>query len=217
MRLIPLKAKPQTPTVENRVNPLEEIQQLVAEKNGGDAHTVLVVRFSLMLFDGLVALHSLDAQARQTLEAAAWLHDIGYAEGYKGHHKAALQFILNTPQLSLDNKQRLVIGSIARYHRKALPSPSHDHYAALTPVERQVVCRLASLLRVADGLDRSHRGRVNGFTIDLGEKKVTLHCQADAPIDLEVDSALKKADLFEKTFGRKLKIKWDGSIGADPR
>ncbi len=202
-------AKQKAPTVEIPINPLEEIQQLVAEKNGGDAHTVLVVRFSLTLFDELVTLHGLDAQARQTLEAAAWLHDIGYAEGYKGHHKAALDFILNTPQLTLDNKDRLMIGSIARYHRKALPSVKHDHFAALSPVERQVVCRLASLLRIADGLDRTHRGRVNGFTVELTDKKVILHCQADTPAELEADSALKKADLFEKTFDRKLKIKWD--------
>ncbi len=200
----------QEPTrTEKTSHSLDEIQQLVTEKIGGDAHTVQVVRFSLMLFDQLVPIHGLDQQARGYLEAAAWLHDIGYAEGYKGHHKKALEFILNTPELSLDNKERLIIGSIARYHRKALPSVAHDHFAALSPVERQLVSRLAALLRIADGLDRTHQGKIDNFRVEIGEKKVILYCEAEGSALLEEDTALKKADLFEKTFRRKLKIRWE--------
>src|SRR5437773_12279482 len=49
---------------------------------------------------------------------------------------------------------------IARYHRRALPSTSHEEYAILDRDARKRVSALAALLRIADALDYSHDGRV---------------------------------------------------------
>ncbi len=50
-----------------------------------------------------------------------------------------------------------VIALLARYHRKSGPSPSHPEFASLTKARRHLVERLVGILRVADGLDRTHR------------------------------------------------------------
>jgi alpha-galactosidase len=47
------------------------------------------------LFDELQPLHLLGAQERFWLNAGALLHDIGWIEGQKGHHKTALRTILH--------------------------------------------------------------------------------------------------------------------------
>ncbi|MGD9790962.1 MAG: Ppx/GppA phosphatase family protein [Phycisphaerales bacterium] len=50
-----------------------------------------------------------------------------------------------------------IIALLARYHRKSGPSPSHPEFASLTKARRHLVERLVGILRVADGLDRTHR------------------------------------------------------------
>ncbi|HNT53648.1 MAG TPA: HD domain-containing protein [Anaerolineaceae bacterium] len=171
-------------------------------------HAQQVTRLSLRLFDLLTQLHQLGSQERFWLQCAAVLHDIGWLEGWKGHHKATLQIILNTHLLPFDARTRLIVGSIARYHRRALPSQKHDHYAALAPAEQHVVGQLAAILRIADGLDRLHQNTIADLEVQIGEKKVTLRCGVLTRPAAEAEAALDKADLFEQVFNRKVKLVW---------
>jgi exopolyphosphatase/guanosine-5'-triphosphate,3'-diphosphate pyrophosphatase len=171
-------------------------------------HAQHVTRLALRLFDELQPLHRLGSEERFWLEAGAILHDIGWIEGWRSHHKTSLRVILSTPMLPFNNKERHVIGSIARYHCKALPSPDHDHYAALLPAERGMVSTLAALLRLADGLDSTHRGLVKDLACDVTPANVTIKCKVHKPAREDRMTALEKADLFEQVFGRKVLVKW---------
>jgi len=170
------------------------------------SHTQQVTRLALRLFDELAVLHQLGERERFWLQCAAWLHDIGWVEGQKGHHKTALRIILSTPLLPFDSKERLIIGSIARYHRKALPSPSHDHFASLNPEEQQSVRVLSGLLRLADGLDRAHQNRVQDLTCKVSKQHITVTCYVAKVIPGEALLPLEKRELFELVFQRKLNL-----------
>ncbi len=85
-------------------------------------HAWQVTKLALQLFDDLFTLHHLSTEKRYLLACAGILHDIGWINGWKNHHKSTLEIILNTKLLPFDSKMRLLIGSIARYHRGALPS-----------------------------------------------------------------------------------------------
>lgn len=171
-------------------------------------HTHQVLRLALRLFDDLRGLHGLENEGRFWLEMAALLHDIGWVEGRKGHHKAALQIILKTPLLLLDPRERLLIGSIARYHRKALPNLRHAHYAALSKADRRSVRRLAALLRVADGLDVSHQSRVADLHASYDGKSVYLTYTGPTPAPEEERAASQKGDLLEKVYKRRLVLQY---------
>jgi exopolyphosphatase/guanosine-5'-triphosphate,3'-diphosphate pyrophosphatase len=169
-------------------------------------HTDQVVRLSLELFDALSALHGRGEGDRRRLHFAALLHDIGVPEGTKGHHKRAAAKVLEDPGLALDRRERLVVGSVARYHRKALPRQDHEHFAALPAEDQDRVRCLAAILRVADGLDRSHRGLVRHVAAEVRPDAIIVRCQADAPPGEDLAAALKKGDLMEAVFGRRLRI-----------
>ncbi|MEA4906585.1 MAG: HD domain-containing protein, partial [Anaerolineaceae bacterium] len=62
-------------------------------------HSHQVTFLALRLFDELKTLHQLGDRERRWLEYAGILHDIGWIEGWKGHHKATLRIILTTPTL----------------------------------------------------------------------------------------------------------------------
>lgn len=171
-------------------------------------HTHQVTHLALQLFDALSSLHGLGREARLWLRCAGILHDIGWVEGPKAHHKTALRLILEAPLPPFEPRERLIVGSVARYHRKALPELRHEHYAALTPADREIVRVLAGLLRVADGLDRTHGSRIKNLACEIRPEKIILLCDAAHPAEEERRAALEKADLFKQVFQRELEIEW---------
>ncbi len=171
-------------------------------------HTHQVTYLALRLFDELRKLHHLGMRERYYLECAGILHDIGWIEGWKGHHKAALKIILRTSMLPMENRERLIIGSVARYHTKALPGLRHDHFAALRPADQQVVRVLAALLRLADALDRTHHSHIRDVQCKISGDKIRLRYRAPTRNRKEEKAARKSSDLMEQVFGRKLSIQW---------
>lgn len=171
-------------------------------------HTDQVTALAISIFDQFQPLTGLDEQARFYLLCAATLHDIGvHTEGAQGHHKTALHIILSTPLLHFSSQERLMIGSIARYHRKALPSSQHSHFAALSKPAQKLVVQLSAILRVADGLDYRHKALVQKVKLKISKGKLTFGCTSKYNIDKEITSASHKSDLMQITFNRKVIFK----------
>ena len=171
-------------------------------------HAQQVTRLSMWLFDGLRRLHHLDTDARFYMQCGALLHDIGVIEGRRGHHKTSLRYILESDQLTLEPDQRLIVGSIARYHRAALPSADHAHYAALSPAQRHLANVLAGIVRLADVLDRSHGSLVQRLSTSFCQERIVVLCHTSRPLDLPAERAADKARLLEQTFGRRVAIRF---------
>ncbi|NPV84403.1 MAG: HD domain-containing protein [Anaerolineae bacterium] len=186
----------------------QAVLELATTCNYNPEHIQRVVKFSLKLFDELKILHRLGEDERFWLQCAATLHDIGQIEGHKQHHKASLKIIITNSLLPFDNKERLIIASIARYHRKALPSESHDHYAALDPQDREKVCVLAACLRLADGLDQSSQGQIVDLSCKPKLKKITIVLTVKT-IPRDDHIAVEKSDLMQVVFNRKIILHWE--------
>ena len=189
-------------------NRLESVMRLVKTCRDEEGHLEQVERLALRLFDILQPLHGLGEFERSWLQSAALLHDIGWVQGGAGHHKASMRLIMASPVLAFDPRERCIIGSIARYHRGALPKRTHAHFESLSEPDRLVVRKLASLLRLADGLDASHGTVVKEIEARLEPGIVLLECSASPSCQWERLSSEKKKDLFEETYGRELKIRW---------
>jgi exopolyphosphatase/pppGpp-phosphohydrolase len=186
-----------------RLHPVMQLAQICDFESGHGRHVTFL---ALRLFDQLQPLHQLGAEERFWLQAASLLHDIGWVEGWRSHHKTTLRIILSTPMLPFSSKERLIIGSIARYHRKGLPKATHDNYAALPPATQKVTSILASFLRLADGLDQNHRGLVSDLTCRIADDKITVLCTVTEPADDELAAAAEKSDLLHKVYKKKIAI-----------
>jgi exopolyphosphatase/pppGpp-phosphohydrolase len=170
-------------------------------------HSHQVAAISLSLFDQLNEEHDLGCEERFLLNAGALLHDIGWMEGGRGHHKTALRLILDSSSLPFDRRWRLLVGSIARYHRKALPNAEkHDHFRGLNEPERKKVRMLAGILRTADGLDRTHRSVVEAVRVHPLRNRIEIDCKVRIPAEAERLTAVRKGKLLEMELGRSLEI-----------
>jgi exopolyphosphatase/pppGpp-phosphohydrolase len=170
-------------------------------------HVMHVSNLTLRFFDELEELHKLTNEDRFLLQCASLLHDIGWVEGWKNHHKTGLNIILDTTLLPFDHRERLIIGSIARYHRKALPNLTHDHFAALSVENRQKVQVLASFLRLADGLDDTHQRRIRDIHCKVKKNRITVLCDSRHKSVEELKGGAEKADLLSLVFDREVIIK----------
>ena len=63
------------------------------------------------------------------------------------------------------------------------------------------VLKLAAMLRVADGLDRSHQQRVASFKLEVTEGDLLVDCTHNGDISVERYGMAMKAQMFEEVFG----------------
>ena len=95
--------------------------------------------------------------------------------------------------------------NVARYHRRSHPHKKHAAYGALSGTFRRVIDTLSAMLRVADGLDRSHFAVVRSLQVRLGGT-ITISLQTVGDVELELWAAKGRADLLEKVLGRKVQF-----------
>ncbi len=168
--------------------------------NYDEAHANQVARLALSLFDQLRDLHGLDAAARELLEYAALVHDIGWHISHSSHHKHSYYLIKNGDLEGFSPVEVELIANIARYHRRSAPKRSHEPYMALRAEERTLVCKLAAILRLADGMDRGHYGNVQRVGVIRSKRRITFRLLTRSDPELEIWGFRHKADLFQEVF-----------------
>ncbi len=171
-----------------------------------EVHCFHVAALGRSLFRQLGDLHKLEERDGELLEFAALLHDVGMLIGSSRHHKHAHYLITNDELRGLGPEEVRVVAAVARYHRKATPKKEHEEYARLSDKQKSRVSRMAALLRIADGLDRSHRGVIKAVRCRDRGKTVEITLFTSGDCELELWGARRKADLFQQTFERKLEF-----------
>ncbi len=169
-------------------------------------HAQQVVRLALALFDQSRAVHGLTDREREWLEYAALLHDIGGLISYARHHLHSYYLIKNGDLRGFQPDEIEVIALVARYHRRGTPKRSHEEYAELSSALRRTVRSLASILRVAESLDRSHAQSISGLELrDRGED-VLLQVHTGSDAELEVWATNRHLQPFEKLLGKPVRL-----------
>lgn len=189
-----------------REQALDSARQIGRKYAFDEVHAETVCRLAGMLFDATQDLHGLGDEQRILLEAAALVHDIGSFISVSKHHKHTFYLLASEPVVGLSNPQQAIVANVARYHRMASPSMRHEGYTALPPQDRVIVSKLASLLRLADGMDVEHGAQVTGFTLNLGKSQAVLRLQGTGDLLIEKWKLAKKCGLFEETYQLQLVI-----------
>jgi exopolyphosphatase/guanosine-5'-triphosphate,3'-diphosphate pyrophosphatase len=178
------------------------VQRFVRHLGREDAHSQHVTRLALRLFDQLHRRLGLGQTEREWLEYAAVLHDVGHVIEHHDHHRHTHYLVAHGALLGFDPAEREIIGQTARYHRKAGPQASDPDFRKLSRETRRTVRALSALLRVADGLDRSHYGVVRDVAARVRDGRVTLSLSTDGEdAAIEIWEAARRADVLRDVLG----------------
>ncbi|MDR2730488.1 MAG: HD domain-containing protein [Treponema sp.] len=169
-----------------------------------EAHSNHVVKYSLELFDALVKEHGMNRRHRVMLETAAILHDAGTYIKSSGHNKHGHYIVAHSEIFGLYQDELNIIANVIRYHRGDPPSESDLEYMTLQREDRTLVLKMASILRVADALDRGHSQQIKKLTIERRAETVVLNVDRVYDLSLEQMSMENKGGMFQDVFGYKV-------------
>ena len=189
-----LKAEQEIPSVRRR-----QVLLLARRFQYPKVHSQHTAKLALSLFDQTKSIHGMGEVEREWLEYAALLHDIGHHIQENRHHKHTFYLITyaELPGFSLDEIR--IIANVARYHRRGLPKARHRGFKLLNAGHRKTVLGLSAILRIADGLDRTHFSVVKAVKAHLG-KPLRLDVVFRYDPELELWTTERRKRLFEKIF-----------------
>ncbi len=165
------------------------------------AHASHVAGLALSMFDQLRPVHRMDGEMRLVLEIAGLLHDIGRFVNPKSHHRHGEYLVRSGEIPGLRGWRQEMVACLVRYHNhKSEPDLDHKPYAALDREQRRHVRQLASLLRLAEGLEVGHRQGVTRLRATYRGRHVEFEVTARENPQAALIAARRRAALFEREF-----------------
>jgi exopolyphosphatase/guanosine-5'-triphosphate,3'-diphosphate pyrophosphatase len=187
------------------------VMELAERCNHSADHSRQIARLAVSLFDQTRGVHGLGDREREWLEYAGIMHDLGVHISYEKHHRHSYYLVKNGDLRGFDPQEIEVMALVTRYHRQATPKKSHEGYVDLPGALRRTVRTLASILRLAEGLDRSHSQPLSGVElVDRGDDAlVQLRTGGDA--ELELWAATRHVIPFEQMLGKPVRFEIRGT------
>ncbi|HII00828.1 TPA: Ppx/GppA family phosphatase [Methanosarcinaceae archaeon] len=186
------------------------IMQLGLACHFDEEHAHTVTRLALELFDSAQALgiYEFEKGERELLEYGATLHDIGKFLSYDNHQAHAYHIIKESSLPGFQPEEIEIIANLAYFHRKGTPKKKHPNLAGLEKSSLKSVRILAALLRIAEGLDRSHTGIISHVRFYIASTDtVVLEMHARKDCQLELWDLEKHKKFFTKILGYNLQYK----------
>ena len=177
-------------------------------------HAEQVADMAQQLFRALQDEHALDPRYELILTIAALLHEIGSFVSGRSHHKHSQYLILNSDIFGLGPRDLAIASLVARYHRRALPSPTHEVYNTMNREDRVTVSKLAAILRVADALAKGYTRQKRSLRVAVEARQVVITVQEADDLTLEEHSLRQKKSLFEWVYGKQVVLLGSGGEAA---
>lgn len=157
-------------------------------------------RIALAIFDAMKRIHGLGRRERLLLRLAALLHDCGKYITMTGVGEASYEIIMSTEIIGLSHAEREIVANVVHYNYQEFVYYGDGRECTLDQESYLIVAKLTAILRVATGLDRSHREKFRNITATLREGQLFL--TTDTPYDITLEKGLfaSKAAFFEEIF-----------------
>jgi exopolyphosphatase/guanosine-5'-triphosphate,3'-diphosphate pyrophosphatase len=214
---------------EGKRDPMRGVRRFARACGYEAAHAKHVTALALKIFDDLAGQLGgqggmsvregmrFDAEARLLLEASSLLHDVGYLINYAQHHKHSYHLIVHADLPGLTKRQVQVVANVARYHRAAEPKMRHGTFAMLSREDRELVRGLSAILRVADGLDRTHMQSVSSVGVRAEGQIAQFNISAASEPSVDMWGAVRKSGLLKSALGMEAHFEWRGAeLGRMP-
>jgi exopolyphosphatase/guanosine-5'-triphosphate,3'-diphosphate pyrophosphatase len=174
-------------------------------------HAQQVARLALSIFDQTRSVHALGDREREWLEYAALLHDVGVHISYDRHHRHSYYLIKNGDLRGFEPREIEVIALVTRYHRQATPKKSHEGYGDLNGTLRGTVRVLSAIVRLAEGLDRSHAQALSGIDLFPRGDDYLARLRANGDAELELWAAHRHVAPLERELALPIRFEVAGA------
>ncbi len=176
---------------------------------GNEERNALIEQVACDLFDATRKIHGMGKRDKLLLRIASLLNDCGRYVSIEAGAECGYDIIMATEMIGLSHMERQIVANVVRFNK--VQFQYYDELATSTLIDRASylkIAKLSALFRIADGVCRSYRTKVNDvrFAIKGGELSVGVYTVDD--IDLEQGFFYRKASLFEEVFSIRPVLKY---------
>lgn len=173
------------------------------------SHVQAVETLAVEVFDCMKKHHGLGKRERLLLQIAANLHSCGKFVTMRDASECAYNLIMATEIIGLSHLEREVVANVVRYHSRGFnyneirldPDPSkYSRFASQGDVTL-VIAKLTAILRLANAMDRGHKGKLLGCRFKIKEEELVITTEYEGDVTLEQLSIERKTDFFEEIYG----------------
>ena len=190
---------------------IEKLRTWAAFLDPDIAHSRLVVRLSLQLFDGIRHCGILEVvpEIRRLLEAAAWLHEIGRHIKPDGKHQRRGYRMVRKikPPVGWTAEDMLCVAAMVRYHRGALPDATDTPFVGVPLKKRPGLLTLMGILRLANAFDEAHDHLVTDVEVELASDAVVVSAHGMQDFSPTAQCVAKARYMLEAICKRPLMIR----------
>ena len=153
------------------------------------------------IFDSTKKLHGLGKRERLYLQIAAILHDCGKYVSMVNLGECSYRIIMATEIIGLSHMEREIVANVVKFnHEDFLYYEVLSRETSLDRESYLTVAKLTAILRIANGLDRSHKQKFKDVKAVLKERELILTVDTQEDITLEKGLFADRAQFFEEVF-----------------
>lgn len=172
------------------------------------AHVQSVMNIALTIYDSTKKIHGLTPRERLLLECAVNLHDCGKFVSLTNTAECNYQIIMATEIIGLSHREREIIAQVVRLN--TIPMESYETIskkADLNVNDYLIINKLTAILRLANGMDRSHLQKVQQIRAVIKDDNLVINVTTNKDYTLEQGLLTGKIEFFETVFGIKTVLK----------
>ncbi len=155
---------------------------------------------TMTIFDSMKKVHGLGNRERLYLRIAALLHDCGKYISLMDIGETSYHIIMATEIIGLSHMEREIVANIVRYNHSPFVYYNNMQSKGLTEEAYLTIAKLTAILKVANGLDRSHKQKLKGVRATLKEEELVLTLDSQEDIVLEKGLFTKRANFFKEVY-----------------
>ncbi len=184
------------------------LKTLVKYYHCNENHVDQVLNLCVQLFKQLRVLHKFPRQYLRILKVAAMLHDSGTSIKYYDYQKHSAYIILNSALYGISQREVVLAALVTSVYKTDDFSMSElvKYKEFITEEDVEVIRKLAIILRIAESLDRSMAGSVEGISCDILGDSVIMKTELKGDASLEIKEAMTASQDFRRIFKKNLDI-----------
>lgn len=162
-------------------------------------HLAAMEKIALAIFDASKKINGMGKRDRLLLQVAVRLHDCGKYVCMADHADMSYHIIMSSEILGLTHRERQIIAFAVKYNKNEL-DPYEELQDILSVDEYVLVAKIASILRLSNALDRSHKQKLSEVKVVRKEKDLVITIEASKHPVWEQIKFEQQADLFKQVF-----------------